>query len=175
MTDFALIAGCPDEADSLLLDIARVEDRKQIEGLPDRAPAPQQEPRRPEPKDLELGADLLSTASMQAEHPRRLSPSRLDEMLVSPLAWLLRWVGADPGAWEPDDFSPMVRGSIAHKVFEDLFPPGTYQPQWESIRPGVSDATSDALSQISPFLNGCLLYTSPSPRDKRQSRMPSSA
>ena len=25
------------------------------------------------------------------------------------------------------------------------------------------------------LLNGCLLYTSPSPRDKRQSRMPSSA
>ena len=26
-----------------------------------------------------------------------------------------------------------------------------------------------------PSMNGCLLYTSPSPRDKRQSRMPSSA
>ena len=26
-----------------------------------------------------------------------------------------------------------------------------------------------------PSINGCLLYTSPSPRDKRQSRMPSSA
>ena len=28
---------------------------------------------------------------------------------------------------------------------------------------------------IDPSINGCLLYTSPSPRDKRQSRMPSSA
>ena len=28
---------------------------------------------------------------------------------------------------------------------------------------------------IAPSLSGCLLYTSPSPRDKRQSRMPSSA
>ena len=26
-----------------------------------------------------------------------------------------------------------------------------------------------------PFIDTCLLYTSPSPRDKRQSRMPSSA
>ena len=26
-----------------------------------------------------------------------------------------------------------------------------------------------------PYVGGCLLYTSPSPRDKRQSRMPSSA
>ena len=29
--------------------------------------------------------------------------------------------------------------------------------------------------QISRLLDACLLYTSPSPRDKRQSRMPSSA
>ena len=28
---------------------------------------------------------------------------------------------------------------------------------------------------LSGFINDCLLYTSPSPRDKRQSRMPSSA
>ena len=31
------------------------------------------------------------------------------------------------------------------------------------------------IKAIKELLNGCLLYTSPSPRDKRQSRMPSSA
>ena len=31
------------------------------------------------------------------------------------------------------------------------------------------------IAQIFNRFNGCLLYTSPSPRDKRQSRMPSSA
>ena len=30
-------------------------------------------------------------------------------------------------------------------------------------------------SEKANYLKGCLLYTSPSPRDKRQSRMPSSA
>ena len=29
--------------------------------------------------------------------------------------------------------------------------------------------------KVLPILSACLLYTSPSPRDKRQSRMPSSA
>ena len=29
--------------------------------------------------------------------------------------------------------------------------------------------------QIDPVLPGCLLYTSPSPRDRQKSRMPSSA
>ena len=28
---------------------------------------------------------------------------------------------------------------------------------------------------LGDYISGCLLYTSPSPRDKRQSRMPSSA
>ena len=31
------------------------------------------------------------------------------------------------------------------------------------------------ISVMQTALNNCLLYTSPSPRDKRQSRMPSSA
>ena len=30
-------------------------------------------------------------------------------------------------------------------------------------------------SRLEPLVQDCLLYTSPSPRDKRQSRMPSSA
>ena len=37
-----------------------------------------------------------------------------------------------------------------------------------------SSATG-VFSYTPPDLSGCLLYTSPSPRDKRQSRMPSSA
>ena len=37
---------------------------------------------------------------------------------------------------------------------------------------GSSETTR---SPVPTYLWGCLLYTSPSPRDKRQSRMPSSA
>ena len=33
----------------------------------------------------------------------------------------------------------------------------------------------DGVGRVFPFIRSCLLYTSPSPRDKRQSRMPSSA
>ena len=42
---------------------------------------------------------------------------------------------------------------------------------------GAGDKAFAAGTDISRFrdLNTCLLYTSPSPRDKRQSRMPSSA
>ena len=41
----------------------------------------------------------------------------------------------------------------------------------------VSTADVEAVAELCERekINGCLLYTSPSPRDKRQSRMPSSA
>ena len=35
--------------------------------------------------------------------------------------------------------------------------------------------SADQLTQVGELLKGCLLYTSPSPRDQRGSRMPSSA
>ena len=46
--------------------------------------------------------------------------------------------------------------------------------QFKKPMVGIISAYNDMLSAHAPF-EGCLLYTSPSPRDKRQSRMPSSA
>ena len=39
---------------------------------------------------------------------------------------------------------------------------------------GMFDVATSSSGEVYA-INGCLLYTSPSPRDKRQSRMPSSA
>ena len=47
-------------------------------------------------------------------------------------------------------------------------------PDWLLYLPEVDFSTADILTNLKVFL-ACLLYTSPSPRDKRQSRMPSSA
>ena len=44
--------------------------------------------------------------------------------------------------------------------------------RWGSVEVLVNNAARTA---VQPVLEICLLYTSPSPRDKRQSRMPSSA
>ena len=41
--------------------------------------------------------------------------------------------------------------------------------------PNFEEGVMDAVSIADVDLKTCLLYTSPSPRDKRQSRMPSSA
>ena len=42
-------------------------------------------------------------------------------------------------------------------------------------RKQISAAIDNAYEAQKEWANSCLLYTSPSPRDKRQSRMPSSA
>ena len=47
---------------------------------------------------------------------------------------------------------------------------GTYEPRQD---PSVIKIDNERA--VHWLANGCLLYTSPSPRDKRQSRMPSSA
>ena len=43
---------------------------------------------------------------------------------------------------------------------------------WRVVRKTEAEWDNEILD---PLFNRCLLYTSPSPRDKRQSRMPSSA
>ena len=40
---------------------------------------------------------------------------------------------------------------------------------------GILDTNNIVISELSTHLQGCLLYTSPSPRDAHESRMPSSA
>ena len=46
---------------------------------------------------------------------------------------------------------------------------------WPRDFPGLGISAQRLVERISELSEGCLLYTSPSPRDKRQSRMPSSA
>ena len=45
----------------------------------------------------------------------------------------------------------------------------------QEIAKKISKNIRDQIKKINVSINGCLLYTSPSPRDKTVSRMPSSA
>ena len=59
-------------------------------------------------------------------------------------------------------------------------PQGATSRPWRApaMRQLLLDLGHEAVPDLGAFLpgaNACLLYTSPSPRDKRQSRMPSSA
>ena len=58
-----------------------------------------------------------------------------------------------------------------------LCPPEVTNPMIERVNQGIFGYTDTPVSLTESFIEhvNCLLYTSPSPRDKRQSRMPSSA
>ena len=59
-------------------------------------------------------------------------------------------------------------------VFESLL--GYYQPKGEeNLVITVTEDDGSQSQRVLSLFQSCLLYTSPSPRDKRQSRMPSSA
>ena len=46
---------------------------------------------------------------------------------------------------------------------------------FQNLSEKIVDSPSDIEVEAFAYIRDCLLYTSPSPRDKRQSRMPSSA
>ncbi|AWI84729.1 hypothetical protein CEW88_13080 [Alloyangia pacifica] len=78
----------------------------------------------PADRTLDLNRDLTGLRLKEDGTVRPQSPSRLDTLLVSPLAWLLGELGIEDKGWGPDALDAMVRGSLLHKVLEALFPPG---------------------------------------------------
>jgi hypothetical protein len=75
------------------------------------------------PQDLNLEQNLFALHTDHKGDPRTESPSSLDKMLVSPLAWLLDRQGLKPKGWNVEDLSVSLMGTIAHKAFELHFEP----------------------------------------------------
>ena len=100
---------------------------------------------------LRLGRDLLALRTDKAGNLRPESPSSLETLLVSPLAWLLRRVQAAPLQWAPEAADPAVLGNLAHGVFEDLFPPGRGLLKDEEIGGRVAAALEGRIQQHAPF------------------------
>ena len=100
---------------------------------------------------LRFGRDLLALRADKAGNLRPESPSGLETLLVSPLAWLLRRVLAEPLQWAPEEANPAVLGNLAHGVFEDLFPPGQGLLKDEEIGGRAAAALEGRIQQHAPF------------------------
>ena len=59
--------------------------------------------------------------------------------------------------------------NMEKELLEELSEDGDFEPS------GFRDVLIGNVNDIVEFLEDCLLYTSPSPRDRTRSRMPSSA
>ncbi|NQZ88485.1 MAG: PD-(D/E)XK nuclease family protein [Colwellia sp.] len=71
--------------------------------------------------DIELGLDLIEINQDKEGNQRTESPSSLNDMLVSPLAWFLSRQGLTGKGWDIQELSVSLQGTIAHKVFELQF------------------------------------------------------
>ena len=120
---------------------------------------------------------------------------RFDELLQAPLIARPHWSrlflelqGTDPQRMRErvNAVERQIReNGVTYNVYADaqgqerpwdldvlpmLIPP----EEWREIEDGIAQR-ADVLNRILADLYGCLLYTSPSPRDRTRSRMPSSA
>ena len=80
------------------------------------------------------------------------------------------------------EFSALVGKPVTSPIMAEEFLQWVLQSTAAADMPDLAKVGVTVTDDVNPYeetkirvLNGCLLYTSPSPRDKRQSRMPSSA
>jgi len=102
---------------------------------------------------LHLGSDLLRLREDDKTGHAPQSPSRLETLIVSPLAWLLDELGARDRTWGPETLDVMTLGTLLHHVMELVFPEGTKMPDQSQISGAVPDALSEAIRHYAPWLS----------------------
>ena len=106
----------------------------------------------PVPADgrLALGRDLTALRRDEYGQPRPQSPSRLETLLVSPLAWLLDEMEARDLTWGAEEPTALSRGAVAHAVFERVFPAGA-SPDPARVVAAFEAALAEAVATEAPF------------------------
>lgn len=110
----------------------------------------------PESGQVKLGRDLFMSRLDSDGNPRRQSPSRLEKLMVSPLAWTLAEFGAEEVVWAPETYDHILSGTLAHEVLEYLFPKDSPLPDDLEINAKVGGFLDQAVRKYAPFLNGPL-------------------
>lgn len=98
------------------------------------------------------GRDLLALRRKDDGTTKPQSPSRLETLLVSPLAWLLAEVEANDMSWSAEELDVMAKGNIAHDVFEHVFLKDLPIPDPAALRVAVVEAYDRALTRHAGFL-----------------------
>ncbi len=141
---------CVEDAQDLILDLSRLPPR-------DWPVAHHRLPPLPEPDDLPEalsfpGLDLLALRRKDDGTTKPQSPSRLETLLVSPLAWLLEEVGAGDMSWSAEELDVIAKGNIAHVVFEHVFLKDQPVPEPPALTAAVAEAYDRALTRHAGFL-----------------------
>jgi hypothetical protein len=142
----------PETANELVIELDVADGRAKARHVALAAPAVSQLPRDLGVADLEFGRDLLELRVDAEGKAKPESPSSLETLMVSGLAWLLKRLEAEPIAWAPESTNPLLLGTLAHSVFEGLFQAGQALPVREDIPTRVEALLEEVLRQRAPFL-----------------------
>jgi hypothetical protein len=101
---------------------------------------------------MQFEIDLLALRTDADGNVKPESPSSLETLMVSRLAWILRRLSAEPLAWAPERPNVMLLGTLAHQVFEDLFQVARSIPSASEISEQVLPLLDNAIKEYGPFL-----------------------
>ena len=143
------ISGVEDASD-LIVDLSRIQPE-------DWPVAHHHLPPLPEASELPealhfADEDLLALRCDDDGKPKPQSPSRLETLLVSPLAWLLGEIGAEEMSWSAEELDVMTKGTIAHDVFEHVFLKDQPVPDTDVLSAVVPEAYDRALTRHAGYL-----------------------
>jgi len=141
-----------DEPADLILDLDSLADRKMVQFLAQSAITKPVSPRVLSAEDIQFDCDLLALRTDKEGNQKPESPSGMETLMVSRLAWLLRRVNAEPLGWAPESPNVMLLGTLAHQVFEELFQSGEAIPNEKYIIVNVPTLLETAIKQHGPFL-----------------------
>jgi len=100
------------------------------------------------------GLDLLRLRHDDNGQVAPQSPSRLETLLVSPLAWLLEELDARDRTWAPEALDVMTLGTLIHQVLEDAFPENTPVPPTDVLQDKIPDILEAAIARHARWLSG---------------------
>ncbi|MFU8821063.1 MAG: PD-(D/E)XK nuclease family protein [Gammaproteobacteria bacterium] len=142
------------EAEALLCELDTADGQARARGIALAPPAAPQPPRPLAAEDMEFGQDLVMLRKDSSGNVRPESPSSLELLMVSPLAWLLRRLGAEPTLWAPEGADAALLGTIAHRVLELTFRAGQAIPSETEIASALEGQVDEVLRTLAPTMRG---------------------
>jgi len=143
---------CPIDQSAMILELETEQGQDSARGLALAIDVQLSPPRKPIAVDLNFPEDLLKIGMREDTSLKPESPSRLETLMVSPLAWLFDRLGVSARDWAPEALDVMTKGTLAHAVFENLFAPGRPLPHLSSIDAAVPSLLAQAIRSHCPFL-----------------------
>ena len=139
-----------EEAEDLILNLDSETDRKLARNIKTSSDKQKTLHWSPCLEDINFKTDLLKLS--ETNKVRKLSPSRLGELMVSPLAWFLSWIDIELKEWAPEEPGPMILGNLAHGVYENIFKPEKPIPTAGAIEAKVPGLLEQELKRYAPYM-----------------------